>query len=68
MKYPNCQSTVIVPIQYGYSAEETWADFKAGRVRIGGCHLHPDNPTHHCMICDHKWQARGRKGEISLPV
>jgi len=33
------------------------ADIKAGRVRIGGCFLHPDNPAHYCMVCEYEWKA-----------
>ena len=42
---PTCHSKEnVVPIVYGYPSEELMEESKAGKVNLGGCVMHENNP------------------------
>jgi len=55
-KCPNCNSTNVVPIMYGYPGPEAVADSDKGRVHLGGCIVDIMQPDLYCKDCDCKWQ------------
>lgn len=60
MKCPRCGSEDIVPIVYGYPGPELVKESEAGKVRLGGCIVSEDNPTHACKRCGHRWRRDSR--------
>jgi ribosomal protein S27E len=56
MQCPNCGSTEIVPIVYGYPTKKTWQDQSEGKVVLGGCCVSSANPDVHCKACGHEWK------------
>lgn len=56
---PRCGREPVVEIVYGLPGPELVAAALRGEVRIGGCCISQESPTHACRSCDHEW-ARGR--------
>ena len=53
---PDCGSSGVVPIAYGYPTGEMWEEAERGEIAIGGCIVAPDNPDWRCNDCGHAWQ------------
>jgi len=53
-KCPECGSTKIARILYGYPAfsDELRRELKAGRVVLGGCCITGDDPHWQCVDCE----------------
>jgi hypothetical protein len=48
-KCPVCRKNdEVIPIAYGYPGEEMIEDFEAGRIKLGGCVIEPDQPRWYC--------------------
>ena len=50
-KCPNCGSRKVVPIVYGYPAEETVQRQFRDEVELGGCVVTGDDPERACKDC-----------------
>ena len=52
-KCPKCDSNRIARIQYGLpiDSEKLWKDINEGRIVLGGCVIHGDDPSWQCMEC-----------------
>lgn len=49
---PECGSSRVVPIVYGYPTDETFKKADEGRVALGGCVVSPSNPRWQCLDCE----------------
>jgi hypothetical protein len=46
---PDCRlSDQVIPIVYGYPAEETFASADSGKVMLGGCEVTENDPNWYC--------------------
>ena len=52
---PECGSTDVVEIIYGYPGPELRDREIKGEVALGGCCVEPGNPALHCNACEHRW-------------
>ena len=48
---PQCGSTDVVPILYGYPAPEAREEADRGEIALGGCVITGDDPQRHCNAC-----------------
>lgn len=48
---PRCKSKNIIDIVYGYPNRELMAKAERGEVKLGGCEVDENNPTHFCRDC-----------------
>ena len=55
---PDCSSTDIVPIAYGFPTPETQKALQRGEVALGGCCISDDDPTWICRACGRRWGRR----------
>ena len=51
IKCPKCGSSNVIRITYGLPAPETIDAYHRGEIRLGGCCITDDNPTHYCKDC-----------------
>ena len=58
VKCPKCKSTEIAEIRYGLPnfTDELKRLIDEGKVRLGGCEIWEDNPTHFCNDCRNEFQ------------
>ena len=54
-KCPECSSMHTVPILYGYPMEEAMDEARRGKIELGGCVIHGDDPRSYCKDCHHRW-------------
>jgi hypothetical protein len=50
-----------LPVVFGYPAHETFEEAEAGKIRLGGCVVGPDDPTLACPNCN-AWLATDATG------
>lgn len=48
---PNCHSTNVIPIAYGYPEPKLLEDSSQGKVALGGCNVDEDSPEWECQAC-----------------
>ncbi len=58
---PGCGAGNVATILYGMPGVEVADDVDAGRVKLGGCVIGPDMPTHHCNVCGIDFAVSRRK-------
>jgi len=51
VKCPKCGSNNIIKIIYGMVGPEMGEAENSGEIRLGGCCITDDNPTHYCKDC-----------------
>jgi len=58
---PECGSTKVVEVVYGYPTDEASAAAASGGLILGGCMPEFDGPVPvwGCRACSHEWQPRG---------
>jgi len=52
---PECKSTEIVDIVYGYPTEEVLQSWFKKEIELGGCIVRNENPIYKCKKCNHQW-------------
>lgn len=52
---PRCGGLSVVPIVYGYPAEETAEAAERGEIVLGGCIVWEGRPNWHCTNCENSW-------------
>lgn len=59
---PYCQSKKVIPILYGLigPSPEMFKKLDKGEIKLGGCVIHENNPTHYCVDC-----KKSFKGEVA---
>jgi len=49
---PGCHAEIEpLPIIYGYPTPETFLEYEAGRLALGGCMIDPESPAFECPAC-----------------
>lgn len=48
---PNCGSSRVVEILYGFPDGSAFEEAEAGRLVLGGCCVGSDDPEWHCLDC-----------------
>lgn len=51
-KCPNCNSTKIIRIVYGYPSAEAGEKAEKGLIKLGGCCVDESSPQWHCKNCE----------------
>ena len=56
-KCPECRSSNVVNVLYGYLelSEDLKKKLDAGRMRLGGCCVSEDSHVWECNSCHHEW-------------
>jgi len=62
-KCPKCGSRDNVPILYGLPIGEAFEQEKAGKIKLGGCLVSPENPNRYCRNCGNEWKHGAVKFE-----
>jgi hypothetical protein len=60
---PECKSTQVLEIVYGYPGPDMAKDAEDGKIVLGGCCISDDDPKWRCSECGHSWgrQAHGAR-------
>ncbi len=54
---PDCHSSDVVPILYGYPSAEAFEAAARGELIIGGANIDADNPRWGCRICGRRFST-----------
>lgn len=52
---PNCGSSKVLELMYGYPTRELEEAAGRGEVELGGCCVGEDSPRWSCQECNHQW-------------
>ena len=57
MNCPNCKSTQICEILYGYMdmTDDLQKEIDQGSIKLGGCIIGINSPKYNCNQCLHQW-------------
>jgi hypothetical protein len=55
---PQCGTMNIVRIVYGMVGPEMGDAEKRGEVKLGGCCITDNDPTHYCKDCEHRFTIK----------
>jgi len=61
IKCPKCDSKNIIPIQYGLPSFKMQCEKYEGKIKLGGCVVHKNNPDFHCRDCKLDFKKEVRK-------
>ena len=58
IKCPQCNSSDIIPISYGYPGFEMMEKSTKGKIVLGGCCITDNQPNKHCTECEFEWENK----------
>jgi len=58
---PKCGSTQVIKIIYGYPGRDLGDAEERGEIKLGGCCISDDNPTHYCKDCKSEFRLDKQK-------